>query len=193
MVFDYEADCSYNTKMLLLPHTSNCTECSRNFGRQAVREGLCAAITFPFSSSARIGIISPLSFQSGSLSALPCPASLSRLSAPSTFTPQHKHSSFSLWWIVMPSHHAFHNNSVDSESGVLVRGRPMPNMRGKEEITASVPIVSGKKTSYCLCFAMRTWSFQRKLGSWVWLWAAHVRLVYSQLSLGIIETQLPFL
>lgn len=45
----------------------------------------------------------------------------------------------------MPSHHAFHNNSVDSESGVLVRGRPMPNMRGKEEITASVPIVSGKK------------------------------------------------
>lgn len=77
MVFDYEADCSYNTKMLLLPYTSNCGECGRNFGRQAVREGLCAAITFPFSSSARIGIIFPFSLQSGPLSALPCPASLS--------------------------------------------------------------------------------------------------------------------
>lgn len=79
MVFDYEADCSYNTKMLLLPYTSNCRECSRNFGRQAVREGLCAAITFPFSSSARIGIIFPLSFHSGPLSAPPRPASLCSL------------------------------------------------------------------------------------------------------------------
>lgn len=79
MVFDYEADCSYNTKMLLLPYPSNCRQCSRNFGRQAVREGLCAAITFPFSSSARIGIISPFSFQSAPLSALLCPASLSSL------------------------------------------------------------------------------------------------------------------
>lgn len=57
MVFDYEADCSYNTKMLPLPYTSNCGECSRDFGTQAVRGGLCAAVTLPLCSRARIGII----------------------------------------------------------------------------------------------------------------------------------------
>lgn len=57
MVFDYEADCSYNTKMLPLPYTSNCGERSRDFGTQAVRGGLCAAVTLPFCSLARIGII----------------------------------------------------------------------------------------------------------------------------------------
>lgn len=57
MVFDYEADCSYNTKMLLLPYTSNCGECGGDFGRGRQSGGLCAAVTLPFCSSARIGII----------------------------------------------------------------------------------------------------------------------------------------
>lgn len=65
MVFDYEADCSYNTKMLLLPYTSNCGECRRAFGRQAVQGGLCVAVTLPFCSSARIGIIPHSPFNQG--------------------------------------------------------------------------------------------------------------------------------
>lgn len=58
MVFDYEADCSYNTKMLLLPYTSNCRECSRNFGRQnSSRGSLCGNNFHVFPAVLRIGII----------------------------------------------------------------------------------------------------------------------------------------
>lgn len=128
MVFDYEADCSYNTKMLLLPYTSNCRECSRNFGRQALREGLCAAITFPFSSSARIGIISPFSFQSEPLSALPCPASPFQ---PLSLQPYELLPPFGELSHLAPRLSVFHNRGVDQRMHGLIQGQPVPRVRGK--------------------------------------------------------------
>lgn len=137
MVFDYEADCSYNTKMLLLPYTSNCRECGRNFGRQAVREGLCAAITFPFSSSARIGIIFPFSSQSAPLSALSGPSSFSSLCFSSLKTP------FSFQWVALPSHCIFYND-VELENAWCHWGRPAPKVREKWEMIVNASISEGK-------------------------------------------------
>lgn len=135
MVFDYEADCSYNTKMLLLPYTSNRRECSRNFGRQAVREGLCAAITFPFSSSARIGIISPFSFQSGPFSGLPCPASLS-----SIFSSSLKDVSLpAVSCLSSPTPLTTTGRSAGTRG--LIRGGFRPRVTGKEQATADVLVV----------------------------------------------------